>query len=73
MLVQGDVSKEDDVEAMVGDAIEQLGGVDVLVNNAGIQISRPTEELSSDDFDKVLAVNLRGSFLCARGDPPLPR
>ena len=65
MLVQGDVSKEDDVEAMVGDAIEQLGGVDVLVNNAGIQISRPTEELSSDDFDKVLAVNLRGSF-CAR-------
>ena len=65
VLVQGDVSKEDDVEAMVGDAIEQLGGVDVLVNNAGIQISRPTEELTSDDFDKVLAVNLRGSF-CAR-------
>ena len=66
VLVQGDVSKEDDVEAMVGDAIEQLGGIDVLVNNAGIQISRPSEELSSDDFDKVLAVNLRGSFLCAR-------
>jgi glucose 1-dehydrogenase len=66
VLVQGDVSKEDDVEAMVGDAIEQLGAIDVLVNNAGIQISRPTEELSSDDFDKVLAVNLRGSFLCAR-------
>ena len=66
VLVQGDVSKEADVEAMVGDAIEQLGGIDVLVNNAGIQISRPSEELSSDDFDKVLAVNLRGSFLCAR-------
>ncbi len=66
VLVRGDVSKEADVEAMVGEAIDELGGVDVLVNNAGIQISRPTEELSSEDFDKVLAVNLRGSFLCAR-------
>ena len=52
--------------AMVGEAIEGLGGLDVLVNNAGIQISRPSDELSSADFDKVLAVNLRGAFLCAR-------
>src|SRR5881628_1260709 len=66
VLVQGDVSKEDEVEAMVEDAVRQLGGIDVLVNNAGIQISRPSDELSSADFDKVLAVNLRGSFLCAR-------
>jgi glucose 1-dehydrogenase len=65
-LVQGDVSKEDDVTQMVGQAVDGLGGVDVLVNNAGIQISRPSDELSSEDFDKVLAVNLRGSFLCAR-------
>jgi glucose 1-dehydrogenase len=66
VLVQGDVSNEDDVVQMVGAAIDGLGGLDVLVNNAGIQISRPSEELSSADFDKVLAVNLRGSFLCAR-------
>jgi glucose 1-dehydrogenase len=66
VLVQGDVSSEEDVVRMVADAIEGLGGIDILVNNAGIQISRPTEELSSDDFDRVLAVNLRGSFLCAR-------
>jgi glucose 1-dehydrogenase len=66
VLVQGDVSNEDDVVHMVADAVDGLGGIDVLVNNAGIQISRPTEELSSDDFDRVLAVNLRGSFLCAR-------
>src|SRR5215211_1880812 len=66
VLVRGDVSQEDDVVHMVGEAVEGLGGVDVLVNNAGIQISRPTEELSSEDFDKVLAVNLRGSFMCAR-------
>jgi glucose 1-dehydrogenase len=66
VLVGGDVSSEDDVVRMVGEAAEALGGIDVLVNNAGIQISRPTEELSSADFDRVLAVNLRGSFLCAR-------
>jgi glucose 1-dehydrogenase len=66
VLVRGDVSKEDDVVHMVGQAVEGLGGLDVVVNNAGIQISRPSEELSIEDFDKVLAVNLRGAFLCAR-------
>ncbi|MDQ6819992.1 MAG: glucose 1-dehydrogenase [Actinomycetota bacterium] len=66
VLVQGDVSDEDDVVKMVGQAVSQLGGLDVLINNAGIQISRPSQELSSADFDKVLAVNLRGAFLCAR-------
>jgi len=66
VLVGGDVSDEADVVRMVGEAIEGLGGLDILVNNAGIQISRPSDELSSADFDRVLAVNLRGAFLCAR-------
>src|ERR671936_1818495 len=66
VLVQGDVSSEDDVTRMVGEAAEQLGGLDIVVNNAGIQISRPSEELSSAHFDKVFAVNLSGAFLCAR-------
>src|ERR687888_345852 len=66
VLVQGDVSSEDDVVRMVADAVEGLGSLDILVNNAGIQISRPSAELSSADFDRVLAVNLRGSFLAAR-------
>jgi glucose 1-dehydrogenase len=66
VLVQGDVSKEDDVVRMFEDTVDKLGGLDVLVNNAGIQISRPSHELSAEDFDKVLAVNLRGAFLCAR-------
>src|SRR4051794_31659876 len=66
VLVGGDVSEEDDVVRMVGEASEAFGGLDILVNNAGIQISRPSHELSSADFDRVLAVNLRGSFMCAR-------
>jgi len=66
VLVQGDVSKEQDVVQMVGTAVRELGGLNVLVNNAGIQISRHSDELSSADFDKVLAVNIRGAFLCAR-------
>jgi glucose 1-dehydrogenase len=66
VLVQGDVSQEEDVVRMVGQAVSGLGGLDVLINNAGIQISRSSEELSSEDFDKVLSVNVRGAFLCAR-------
>jgi len=66
VLVGADVSNEDEVVGMVAETVERLGGIDVLVNNAGIQISRPSHELSAADFDKVLAVNLRGAFLCAR-------
>src|SRR3954470_18451792 len=66
VLVQGDVSSEQDVVRMVREAGERLGGLDILINNAGIQSSRPSEQLASDEFDQVLAVDLRGSFLCGR-------
>ena len=66
VLVQGDVSSEEDVVRMVREAAERLGGLDILINNAGIQIPRPSEQLDSDEFDQVLAIDLRGSFLCAR-------
>src|SRR5215218_9787838 len=66
VLVQGDVSSEDDVVRMVGEATDRLGGLDILINNAGIQISQRSEQLAGEHFDKVVAVNLRGSFLCAR-------
>src|SRR3954471_10160366 len=66
VLVQGDVSKEDDVIRMVEETVEGLGGLDVLINNAGIQISRPSHELENGAFDKVIDVNLRGAFMCAR-------
>ena len=66
VLVQADVASEEDVVRMVREAAERLGGLDILINNAGIQIARPSEQLTSAEFDQVLAVDLRGSFLCAR-------
>jgi glucose 1-dehydrogenase len=66
LLVQGDVSREDDVVRMVEETVDGLGSLDVLVNNAGIQISRPSHELMNGDFDRVINVNLRGAFMCAR-------
>jgi glucose 1-dehydrogenase len=66
VLVRGDVSSEQDVVRMVREAAERLGGLDILINNAGIQVSRPSEQLAGDEFDRVLAIDLRGSFLCAR-------
>ena len=66
ILVEADVSDEQAVSEMYDRVMSESGRLDILVNNAGIQISRPSEELSSADFDRVLAVNLRGSFMCAR-------
>src|SRR6516162_3429951 len=66
LLVEADVSNEDEVEAMFKTVSAELGPVDFLVNNAGIQIAQDSDALDAAAFDKVLAVNLRGSFLCAR-------
>ncbi|MBD2259771.1 glucose 1-dehydrogenase [Pseudanabaena sp. FACHB-2040] len=66
LLVQGDVSKESDIVEMVGTTIEKLGGLDILINNAGIQTEKAAHEIEADELDQVLNVNLRGAFLCAR-------
>lgn len=66
LLVQGDVSKEEDIVRMVNAVIERFGSLDILVNNAGIQTECPSHEVETADFDQVLTVNLRGAYLCAR-------
>jgi NAD(P)-dependent dehydrogenase (short-subunit alcohol dehydrogenase family) len=65
-----DVSKAEDVAALVSGVIARHGAVDILVNNAGIAVGGDFLEVTEEDFDRVLGVNLKGSFLmlqaCAR-------
>ena len=62
--VKADVSSEEDVQNMVKSTVEKFGSVDILVNNAGIYPSVPLSKMAKEDFEKVIAVNLRGVFLC---------
>jgi glucose 1-dehydrogenase len=65
ILVQADVSREGDIMEMVAEVIEKLGGVDVLINNAGIHVAGDSHEIEIGAFDRVLAVNLRGAYEAA--------
>lgn len=66
IAVGADVSKEADVKRMFGEMFEAFGTIDILVNNAGMQKDAPFTEMSLDDWEKVIGVNLTGQFLSAR-------
>jgi len=66
VLVQGDVSVPSQAEAMTATVVKALGGLDVLVNNAGVFPRVPFLEMKEADWDLVLDVNLKGSFFCAQ-------
>ena len=66
LFQKADVSQPGEVELWIQRTVEHLGWIDVLVNNAGISRNRPFLELSPEDFDRVIAVNLRGTFLCSQ-------
>jgi glucose 1-dehydrogenase len=63
---QADVSKEEEVKLMFADVIKKFGTVDILINNAGLQKDAPFTEMTIDQWNFVLSVNLTGQFLCAR-------
>jgi glucose 1-dehydrogenase len=63
---QCDVSKEAEVEKMFADVIKQFGTVDILVNNAGLQRDSPFQNMTLEQWNYLLSVNLTGQFLCAR-------
>ncbi len=71
VAIEADVSREDEAAVLVDRAVQALGGIDILVNNAGIARSAPVEDISVEDWDRVLAVNLRGVFLVTRRVLPL--
>ena len=66
ILCKCDVSKEDEVIKMFQDVVQELGTVDILVNNAGIQKDAKFTEMTLDQWNAVIGVNLTGQFLCAR-------
>jgi 3-oxoacyl-[acyl-carrier protein] reductase len=73
VAVEADVSHRSSVETMTERVAGELGGVDVLVNNAAIYPSRAWTEIEEGEWDDVLAVNLKGCFLCARATFPRMR
>ncbi len=64
--VVADVSQEDDVVRLVRTAVERYGGIQALVNNAGIYEDQHVSELTVAAWDRTMAINLRGAMLCAR-------
>jgi 3-oxoacyl-[acyl-carrier protein] reductase len=66
LVVQADVSEPPDVDRLVGACLDAYGRVDVLVNNAGIAAAAPVEDIPVEQWDRVIAVHLRGTFLMTR-------
>jgi 2-deoxy-D-gluconate 3-dehydrogenase len=65
-----DVTDEQSVDAMIGEAVAWRGRLDILVNNAGINIRKPAQDLSLDEWRRVIDTNLTSAFLCSRGAYP---
>jgi glucose 1-dehydrogenase len=63
---QADVSREDQVQAMFRRMLDELGTIDIMVNNAGLQKDARIEDMTLDQWNTVISVNLTGQFLCAR-------
>jgi 3-oxoacyl-[acyl-carrier protein] reductase len=69
VLVQGDVARASDVEALVAATVQKLGPPEVVINNAGVFPRVAFLDMTEDEWDHVLDVNLKGSFLVARAGP----
>ena len=65
-----DISKEEQTDAMAAFAMENFGSIDILINSAGINIRGAIDEVSLEDFNKVMEVNVTGSWLCSRSVIP---
>jgi NAD(P)-dependent dehydrogenase (short-subunit alcohol dehydrogenase family) len=66
VVVQADVADEDAVKVMIARTVQHFGGLDILVNNAGIALFKPIHALTAAEFARVVDVNLKGPWLCAK-------
>ncbi|ACZ41190.1 short-chain dehydrogenase/reductase SDR [Thermobaculum terrenum ATCC BAA-798] len=58
-----DVSKAEEVHKLINHVVDEWGGLDIMVNNAGVGVAATTTETSEEDFDRIIAINLKGTFL----------
>lgn len=70
LTFETDVSEQDQILKTVEQVHKQWGGIDILINNAAIYPSKPVDEVSVEEWDRVFAVNARGYFLCAKAVMP---
>ena len=71
LFVEADVTRPDAAEALMQEAVDAFGGLDVLVNNAGITRDATLKKMTEKDFDAVVEVNLKGVFCCTKAAVPL--
>jgi len=71
LAVKVDVSLKRDVDLMVKEVLKKFSTIDILINNAGVCYLRPFNEISENEWDKVMAINLKGTFLCCQSVLPI--
>jgi len=71
LAFKGDVTKKNDVEKAVVETVEKFGKIDILVNNAGIYPFKPFLEITEEDWDKVMNVNVKGAFYFTKAVAPI--
>ena len=71
LSIGADVSKEDQAESLIKEVVGRWGTLDILVNNAGVTRDKLLMRMSTEEWDEVINVNLRGAYLCTRFALPL--
>ena len=66
LVIQGNISHKPVVEALIQKTQQTFHSIDVLINNAGLNIDKPLRDLSEDDWDRVIDTNMKGTFLCSQ-------
>jgi NAD(P)-dependent dehydrogenase (short-subunit alcohol dehydrogenase family) len=66
IAIQADVSRKEQIDRAFARTAEEFGRLDICVNNAGISIQKPVEEMPEEDWDRIMDINLKGVFLCSQ-------
>lgn len=65
-FIKTDVADEENIENMVNEVINRYGKIDTLVNNAGVTLFKPLQDITTEDWDTVINIDLKGTFLCCK-------